>query len=358
VTPVRVIDADGHVQEPEEAWAKHLDARYRPFAPRTLRDDRGRIRQLVGGELKAYIPVPASGGWEIPAGGHDPERRLADMDRQGIARSVLFPTFGLMFAAVERNDVQAALCRAYNDWLHEFCRTDRERLIGVALVPQNDVAECLVEARRGVRQLGFRAVMLRPNPVQGRGLDHPVWDPLWSLLEELDVPLAVHEGTTQDLPQSGRDRFENFALRHVCSHPHEQQIACVGLLMGGVLERHPRLRVVFLESGCGWVPHWLERMDDHMGAWGHATAKLPLRPSEYFRRQCFVSCDPQEGTLPAVVDLVGDGCVVFASDYPHPDAISGDLVGRITGRAELDAAAQEKILAGNAERCFGLAAAR
>jgi predicted TIM-barrel fold metal-dependent hydrolase len=98
-------------------------------------------------------------------------------------------------------------------------------------------------------------------------------------------------------------------------------------------------------------------MDDHMEAWGHATAKLPLRPSEYFRRQCFVSCDPQERTLPAVVELVGDGCVVFASDYPHPDAISGDLVGRISGRDGLGSGAKEKILARNAERCFGLAPA-
>jgi predicted TIM-barrel fold metal-dependent hydrolase len=358
MTAIRAIDADGHVQEPEEAWAKHLDARWLPFAPRTLRDDQGRIRQLVGGELKPYIPVPASGDWEIPAGGHDPARRLADMDRQGIAQSVLFPTFGLMFAAIERTDVQAALCRAYDDWLNTFCGADRERLIGIAVVPQNDLDACLAEARRAVRELGFRGVMLRPNPVRGRGLDHPAWEPLWSLLEELDAPLAVHEGTTQDLPQSGRDRFENFALRHVCSHPHEQQIACAGLVMGGVLERHPRLRVVFLESGCGWLPHWLERMDEHMEAWGHATARLPLRPSEYFRRQCFVSCDPQERALPAVVELVGDGCVLFATDYPHPDALSGDLVARIADRAELTAAAKEKILRRNAERCFGLRSPR
>src|SRR5262245_35738527 len=181
MTRIRVIDADGHVQEPAEAWATHLDARYRAFAPRTLRDDRGRIRHVVGGELKPHIPVPAP-GWEIPAGGHDPERRLADMDRQGVAQSVLFPTFGLMFAAIPRTDVQAALCRAYNDWLHEFCRADRERLVGIAVVPQNDVGECLTEARRGVRQLGFRGVMLRPNPVQGRGIAHPMWDRILSLL--------------------------------------------------------------------------------------------------------------------------------------------------------------------------------
>ena len=222
-------------------------------------------------------------------------------------------------------------------------------------MPQSDLGAALAEARRCIRELGFRGVMMRPNPVRARTLGDPYWEPLWSLLEELDVPLAVHEGTTQDLPQSGRDRFENYALRHICSHPHEQQIACAALVMGGVLERHPELRVVFLESGCGWLPYWLERMDEHVHAWGHAIAKLPLAPSEYFRRQCFVSCDPNERTLPAVVALAGEDVVLFATDYPHPDALAGDLVSRITAHSDLSASAQQKILWHNAERCYGIA---
>jgi predicted TIM-barrel fold metal-dependent hydrolase len=121
-----------------------------------------------------------------------------------------------------------------------------------------------------------------------------------------------------------------------------------------VLERHPGLRVVFLESGCGWLPHWLERMDEHVHAWAHAIAKLPLTPSEYFQRQCFVSCDPSERTLPAVVELAGEDAVVFATDYPHPDALTGDLVGRIADSPALSPAAREKILRVNAIRCFGL----
>jgi predicted TIM-barrel fold metal-dependent hydrolase len=352
---IRAIDADGHVQEPADAWERHLAPEWRAYAPRTIRDDQGRVRQVVGGQLEPCIPAPGSGDWEIPSGGHDPVQRLADMDRQGVEKSLLFPTFGLFFAGLERADVQAALCRAYNDWLHEFCGADRGRLVGVALLPQSDLGAALAEARRCVRELGFRGVMMRPNPVRARTLDDPHWEPLWSLLEELGVPLAVHEGTTQDVPQSGRDRFENYALRHVCSHPHEQQIACAGLVMGGALERHPALRVIFLESGCGWLPHWLERMDEHMHAWAHAIAKLPLAPSEYFRRQCFITCDPNERSLASVAALAGEDVIAFATDYPHPDALAGDLVARITERAELSLAAQEKILRRNAERCFGLA---
>lgn len=346
------IDADGHVQEPPEAWQR-LAPEFRDFAPSVFIDDQGRARQLVGGELKPPIPTPAE-GWDIPDGGHDPKARLRDMNMQGIGRTLLFPTMGLMFAGLGRVDVQIALCRAYNDWLAEYCATDPARLIGVAVVPQSDLVAALDEARRTVEQLGFQSVMMRPNPIGGRTLGHPYWAPLWRLLEELDVPVSVHEGTTQEVPQSGRDRFDGFTMRHVASHPHEQQLACMELIMGGVLERHPKLRAVFLESGCGWLPHWLERMDEHMQAWGHCIAPLPLTPTEYFQRQCFISADPGERMIESVARLVGQDVLVFASDYPHPDAIAENIVGRVADREELDARLKEKILYRNARRCFAL----
>jgi predicted TIM-barrel fold metal-dependent hydrolase len=332
----QTIDADGHVQEPTEAIAERLPAGMRDFAPRQAIDASGRIRQIVGGEWMPYIPVPDSGTWDIPAGGHDPKLRLADMDRQRIAKSVLFPTFGLTFAGLARQDVQTALCRAYDDWLAEFCSADPKRLIGIAVPPQSDPRAAVEETKRT--------------------LLHPDWTPLYELLEAEGVPLCVHEGTTQHVPQSGNDRFEDFALRHVASHPHEEQLACLALVMGGVLERHPGLRVVFLESGCGWLPHWLERMDDHAESWGWAMPKLPMKPSEYFARQCVISCDPGEKTIESVVSLCGEQSVVFATDYPHPDAVAGDLVARITERKGLSEPAKQKILVENARRAFGFTA--
>ena len=119
---------------------------------------------------------------------------------------------------------------------------------------------------------------------------------------------------------------------------------------------HPGLRVAFLESGCGWLPHWLERMDDHAASWGWAMPRLPLKPSEYFARQCFISCDPGERTIESVVSLCGEEVVVFATDYPHPDAVAGDLVARIEERTGLSNQARSKILVDNAKRCFGFAA--
>jgi len=360
----RVVDADGHVIEPDSMWLDHLDAHLHAYAPRQVVDSQGRRRFIVGGTLLPYIPTPPPELWDeggsitqppwYRPGGSDPAARLADMDAEGIDVSVIFTSHGLGFACLDP-PVWGALCCAYNDWIAEFCRYDRRRLIGVALVPQADLSGTIVEAQRAVADLGLRAVMLRPNPVAGRTIDDPSYEPVWSAIEELGVPLVLHEGTSQNLVQSGRDRFENFAFRHACSHPHEQQFACLALTCAGILERHPGLRVALVEAGCGWLPYWLQRLDDHMAEWSYLGSSLQLRPSEYFQRQCFVTCDVGERMLPAVVDLVGDGVVMFATDYPHPDSTFPGVVAALRDRTDLPADAKEKILGGNARRCFGLA---
>ncbi len=346
-----VIDVDGHVMEPDDIWIPRLAPEFHVAAPRRVVDNQGRQRQFVGGELKGYIPVPEGGYTPIP-GGFDAKARLGDMDRQGVSCSVLYPTTGLFFGGLAKLDVQVALCRAYNDWLHEFCSADPARLRGVAAVPQLDIGECVREAERAVKELGFCAVMLRPNRIGGRNLDDPAYDALWEALVRLDVPAGIHEGTTQDLPQSGDRRFENFMFRHACTHPHEQQMAVMELICGGVLDRHPKLRAVFLESGCGWVAHWLDRLDEHMEAWGHASRTLERTPSQAFADQCFISADPNERILPGIVDAIGNESIVFATDYPHPDAVSGDMVAQIRDREALSEESIRRILHDNAARLF------
>src|SRR5262245_32013518 len=352
---MRAIDADGHVSEPDSIWTEYLPASLHALAPRRVHDSEGRSRQLIGGELKEFIPMGADWGKRARRGGSDAKARLADMDSEGIEISVLFPTTGLFFPGLADAAVQAALCRAYNDWLADFCSADPRRLVGVAVVPQADVVASMEELRRCAERHRFRGVMLRPNPIRGRNLDDPYYQPLWALAEALDVAIAVHEGTTQDVVQSGRDRFSNFMYRHACSHPHEMQMAMLALICGGVLERHPRLRVAFLESGCGWIAWWLERIHEHLEHWGHASQRLPRSPEEYFRRQCFISSEPDERTLPGIVSLLGDEQVLFATDYPHPDGIFPGVVAAMADRADLSAATRARVLRDNAARCFGLA---
>ena len=154
----------------------------------------------------------------------------------------------------------------------------------------------------------------------------------------------MHEGTTQDVPQVGIDRYDNFMFRHMITHPFEQQMGLLSLICGGVLERHPGLRALVVEAGVGWVPYWMERMDHHVEAWGFASAPLPLTPSEYFRRQCFVSADAEETLLPFVVQAVGDENVCFSTDYPHPDHEFEGIVAQLTERQDLPEASKRRIL--------------
>jgi uncharacterized protein len=219
-----------------------------------------------------------------------------------------------------------------------------------------DVSASIAEARRAVTQLGFRGVMMRPNPVAGRTLDNPAFDPLWSVLEELDVPVNLHEATTMNVQQAGTDRYDNYMFLHVISHPHEHQMACLSLICGGVLERHPGLRVSFLEAGCGWVPYWLERMDQHIRYWGSASAPLPLSPSEYFRRQCFVSPVADEQTLPDVAHRVGAKSLIFTSDYPYPYTTTPRIADAVLDRQDLDDGLVAALVRDNAARLYGLAA--
>ena len=315
------------------------------MAPRLVTDSQGRIRSLLEGRMQPYIPRdPNPDPARRRRGGYDPRARLEDMDSEGMDASVMFPTAGLHFAAIQDPEVAAALCRAYNDWLYDFAQTDPRRLITVAVIPQADVYEAMKETRRAVGELGAKGVMWRPNPVGGRNLHEPYFDPMWSLLEELEATLCLHEGTTQNVPQSGLDRYDNFLFRHVVSHPHEQQMGVLNLICGGVLERHPKLRVASLESGCGWIAHWLERINHHLEYWGHASARLPMKADEYWDRQCFISADPDEAIIPGIIQAMGDDTIIFASDYPHPDGIFPGVVKELADRADLSETSKAKIL--------------
>jgi predicted TIM-barrel fold metal-dependent hydrolase len=231
-------------------------------------------------------------------------------------------------------DTSAAACRSYNDWISEYCATDPTRLAAVGIVPRDPTAAA-VEARRAA-DLDLVGVTVRPNHLGGEYLDGDAWTPLYRALEETGGVLAVHEALGVRAGVTiGSDRFTSFASRHACSHPLEQMTAAVAILLGGVCERHPSMRVAFLESGTGWLPYWLARLDDHY-EWMRDTecSSLTLRPSEYFARQCAISSDPEDVLATFVIDRVGADHVVWASDFPHPDAAYPDAVDEFLEKVE------------------------
>jgi predicted TIM-barrel fold metal-dependent hydrolase len=317
---LRVLDADAHVVEPGELFREWTPA------GRSVLD------------LPATTPVELCGDSARLADqlehGFDAASYLRAMDAQQIDAAVLFPSMGLFvpfLPELDDNDSTAA-CRAYNEWAAGYCAVAPHRLSAIGVVPQRSPAASGAVARQAA-ELGLVGVLVRPNHVADEYLDHAVYDPLYDVLEETGLVLGVHEALGVRAPTIGRDRFEGFAARHACSHPLEQMAAATALLLGGVCERHPSLRIAFLESGTGWLPYWLARLDEHR-EWMETTecAALSLTPSEYFARQCVISSDPEDTLAALVIGRVGADHVMWASDFPHPDAAFPDALEQFLDR--------------------------
>lgn len=379
----QIIDADSHVTEPAEMWEQYLEPEFKDRAPykevalkggdpsrqvirldlfsppfkdlkvegETIYDN---ISEGVWAEgLKVAIQAYKSYGVR----NFDPESHVQAMKRLGADIAFLYPTVGLWMLAMDSMDpkLAGALTRAYNNWLRDFCSYDVQSLRGVGAINLHDPEEMVPELRR-IAEFGWKAVFLRPNPVKGRLLSDPAYEPFWTECERLEISVGLHEGTHSRLPATGSDRFKTRFAMHACSHPMEHMMALLALIEGGVLERHPNLKVAFLESGCGWVPYWLWRMDEaeykHL-AW-EVKENVKMKPSEYFRRQCFVSVEPSEPYIPELIDYIGSDNVILGSDYPHIDH-EPEIMKEAVGLSDrLSPQTVQKLLWDNPSRFYGL----
>jgi predicted TIM-barrel fold metal-dependent hydrolase len=317
---MRVLDADAHVIEPAGLFgATGFGANVIDLPPTTPMVPCGDPTVLA----------------DFLADGCSAREYLRCMDREGIDAVVLYPSIGLFvpFLPSLSPEESASACRAYNEWIADYCSSDSSRMTAAALLPTVDIAAAVREAEHAA-ELGLPAAMVRPNLLYGRDLGDPVYDPLYAVLEERGLTLSVHEGLGVMGPTIGRDRGDTFAMRHAMSHPMEQMAAMGSLLLLGALERHPRLRVAFLESGTGWLPYWLARLDGHAEWMAESeTAGLTLKPSEYFSRQCVICTDPDDPLAAWTVTQVGADHVMWASDFPHPDALYPEAVTSFLGES-------------------------
>jgi uncharacterized protein len=238
----------------------------------------------------------------------------------------VYRTFAHMVVSIDalQPDYATAYCAAFNDWLADYCRADPRRLKPAAIISLHDPELAAAEARRAVEQKGHVAVVLLPMPVQERYVNAPECDVLWREISRLGVPLALHGtsgGASKDYVSNRFRGHPNFrTLNHAASFPLELMLAMGAILVGGVLEKFPTLRVGFLEGNCGWLPWWLHRLDDQWKKYGGGeSVQLSVPPSEYFRRQCFIGTDVDEALLPVVIDAIGDDNIVMSVDYPHAD---------------------------------------
>ena len=278
---------------------------------------------------------------ERQLGGYDMARRIADNDREGIDRQVVFPT-KISIPALEEGPLGAALARCYNDWVRELVRGYEERLIPVAIAPAGHPEAMAAELRRAVGELGFKAAHLVPFS-KTRTLADEAFHPYYEAAQELDVPLLCH-------PNSGgpsQNMFKDFFPNHVLGRPFNCAMALVGLVTGGVFEKFPRLRVVFFECGAEWILYWMHRLDDDFEYMQHGFSDLKKLPSELVKRNCYVTCEAGERGLGRSLEEFPDTHVLMASDYPHFDSEFPNTVRKIRERDDITSRQKELILCQN-----------
>jgi uncharacterized protein len=334
----KIIDSDMHIMEPPDLWERYIDKKFKDRAPRGVVSHNVRDLRMVYPDGRDWArqsvregDVASGRNFEKNQGvyrqdaerGWTSEVQLEAMDIEGLDIAVLYPTRGLRALVIEDMDAPfaAAMARAYNDWLYDFCKQDSKRLIGAAMLSTYDINDAVKEARRCAEDLGFRAVFLRAVPLVDHQWQDDYYEPLWSALEDLNLSVGLHESTGTGARQVGRRLEPNLMLRRVYAQPFEQMMALGGFCAGGILARHPKLRVAFLEANCSWLPWLLWRLDETWELEGDVWAPdLKQKPSEYFNRQCVVSIEPDEITATNIVEQFGSGHLVFSTDYPHGDS--------------------------------------
>jgi predicted TIM-barrel fold metal-dependent hydrolase len=283
----------------------------------------------------------------------DPVLRVRDMERDGVQAEVIF---GILGAATRLRDHEAAteMFRIYNDWLVEFCHHYPGQCIGLACLPYGDIDGAVKEIHR-VAKLGLRGVELSCS-WDMEPMWHPVWEPLWQAVNDVNLPLHFH--TFPSLPPSVREQLTGLTRRAAnftsTSGFQMNLINIVAAVIGAaVLERYPNIRISLGESGIGWLPYALDRMDfeweDRFRDLG-----LKMKPSDYWRRQCKATFQfDRIGTK--LIDDIGVETLMWGSDYPHPDGVwpqSSKYIAEQFGH--LPANVVHKITCENAGRFYGL----
>ena len=367
-----VIDCDSHIMEPADLWQRNLEPKFRDRAIRIEEEDG--IEKLVIGERVVLEGVLAAlGGAHLdrvelftdgrlryadgcePAS-YDPHARARMLDDWGVDRGVLFPTIGILPFPTDDAELANAYCRAYNTWQAEFFQTVPTRVVPIAVVNWGDVAEAALELDRCLK-LGFRGLFVPPEIIGGKRPGDTHFDPIWSRLQDADVPGCLHvivrfEGAAaafSEWNQAGAGLVFGFGL----GATGQLIPAMASLVLDGVCERFPRIKIVSVEAGCGYAAYLMDRLDEKHHFF-RAMSPLQMRPSDYIRRNCYFVAEPEERTVGAMLELVGEDNILWGSDYPHVDSRldAAQLIRQsVAGLAEEP---RRRVLGENGLRVFGI----
>ena len=332
-----MISSDSHVVEPGDLWLERLPRRFRERAPRAVQDPGNHYWYFESPGLPRGVNLTLSrnagmstrdvneildadpDAWVGATGGHDPVTRLLDLWFDDTVADVIYPTAGLSLLQYDDPEFQLACIQVYNDWLAEFCRTDADRLIGLAMIPAWDIEQGVRELER-CHELGLRGAIMWSSPPDEREYSYfsDRYEPLWRAAAERRMPISIHilaghrsKGISDYGVTVEGTYYFGMASRD------ELQRTVAEMIAAGVFERHPGLRIVAAEGGIDWAARLERRLDyTYRGAWGRIDDRLKRFPSEYFRRNVYLTyvTDPV-----GLNDLrfTGSEHFMWSSDYPH-----------------------------------------
>ena len=344
------VDSDSHLLEPNEIASQYVATKYRELAPQVIERD-GIAYMKIEGRVFDELPIAAASvpngltdlgktlhtRWdEVPQGAKEPRARLEVLDNEGLAATVLYPTIGLLYAGIRDPEVAAATCSGYNRWVADFCAVAPKRLLAVGTVPLQDVARAAEELEQ-IAKLGLCGATIRPTPYNHRRLNDPAYDRFWSAAQDLNLPISIHGSFAIDtVPSVACDRYPNSDLffSHVICHPLDHEMSSMDIVCGGVRAHSPRRRGSFLEAGSGWILYWLDRLDGHYEKMGKLVPWMKEKPSDYFRRQCWIAYDADESTLQYVIDHGLGENILWGADYPHFDCLYPGALNELREKLE------------------------
>jgi uncharacterized protein len=284
----------------------------------------------------------------------DAAERIKDMDYEGVDANLMLPSgwFGT-WTAGDDVALETGMYRAYHRWINDYCAAYPARLGAVMLASARDVAGTVAELRRYAKARWAWGVLVYAP--YGMPLDHPDLEPIWAAAEELDLAVTLHTFTVMPpYAPGGLDNWENMWLQRSAAHPWCGMRNMASLIGSGVMDRYPRLRIGTLEAGHGWLPFWMARLDEHAITTRAALPELKRTPGEYVTSgRYFQSIEIPEGVklTSAVMDLVGDDVLMYASDYPHGESHFPQSVEMVLGW-DMPAARKRKLFWDNAVRLY------
>jgi predicted TIM-barrel fold metal-dependent hydrolase len=386
------IDADGHYLEPPHSLPDYIDPAFRQRAPHIAKKADGKEYWagsgwwehnpklgFAGGQPRRATAVSGLAGvgtWkqgtnlaaigdlnytQANPASFDPTARLRVMEKERIDACVLYPTMNLQW--IEDVPFHHALNRALNDWQADYVKGGKGRLYGVVNIGAvHDAKWARDEVRRCVRKHGFKALFIRPaHAVASARWWSDFYDPVWQACQELDIAVAFHpfsgdmmHGSARYFDTIGPSMPQQFAAGPI-NNPVDAMHTLTGLIAGGKLAQYPALRVAFLEAGGGWLVTLLERLDHRYENLGHLLPSLKIRPSEYFKRNGWISFDPEEATLGLTAKMLGADRIIWGSDFPHPDAFYPNFLKMLTKNIRgLGEKEQRQVLGLNAKALYRL----